>query len=121
LERGKLTRAVADAEEGAAYSLEEPPWRDLPGGRELMDEVFGSAPLPAFNPAWRTPEVLTLATGAYEEHHPLSGRLLRDRLLVLADALLDAGCNSQAIQRHLRSRGKHVLGCWCVDLVLDRR
>jgi hypothetical protein len=37
---------------------------------------------------------------------------------VLADALLDAGCDEDALITHCRSEGPHVRGCWGVDLIL---
>jgi hypothetical protein len=38
----------------------------------------------------------------------------------LGDALMDAGCDNNAILDHCRSAGSHVRGCWVVDLVLNR-
>ena len=46
-------------------------------------------------------------------------RLLRDALL--ADALQDAGCDSDDILDHCRDTSlTHVRGCWVVDLVLGK-
>ena len=39
---------------------------------------------------------------------------------ILADALQDAGCDSDDILNHCRSGGVHVRGCWVVDLVLGK-
>lgn len=39
-------------------------------------------------------------------------------LLVLADAVEEAGCNQQEILDHLRSPGNHYLGMWSLDLIL---
>lgn len=39
------------------------------------------------------------------------------RLAVLADALEEAGCGSAELLQHLRSPGRHVIGCWAVDLL----
>jgi hypothetical protein len=36
---------------------------------------------------------------------------------ILADALQDAGCDSDDILSHCRGDGPHVRGCWVVDLV----
>jgi hypothetical protein len=41
-----------------------------------------------------------------------------DRLPILADALLDAGCDDEELLAHLRSEGPHVRGCGAVDLIL---
>ena len=67
----------------------------------------------AFDPAWRTADVIALATGAYEES-------AFDRLPILADALQDAGCGDAELLAHLRSPGPHARGCWPLDLVLSK-
>jgi hypothetical protein len=41
-------------------------------------------------------------------------------LPILHDALLDAGCDSEPILKHLRSPGTHTCGCWVIDLLLGR-
>jgi hypothetical protein len=80
----------------------------------VLRDLFGD-PLPAatFAPRWRTPTVLALAEGAYEE---------RDfaRLPVLADALEDAGCADGAVLGHCRAGGEHHRGCWVIDVVLRK-
>jgi hypothetical protein len=80
----------------------------------LIDCVFG---LPqrstSLDPRWRTADVLGLARGIYEDR-------AFDRLPLLADALMDAGCADEEILAHCRSDGPHVRGCWVVDLVLDK-
>ena len=43
-----------------------------------------------------------------------------DRLPLLADALMDAGCASEEILAHCRSEGPHFRGCWVVDLALGK-
>ena len=43
-----------------------------------------------------------------------------DRLPILADALIDAGCDDEQILEHCRAPGPHVRGCWVVDLVLGK-
>lgn len=42
-------------------------------------------------------------------------------LSILADALEDAGFTDADILNHLRGPGPHVRGCWCVDLLLDKK
>jgi hypothetical protein len=39
----------------------------------------------------------------------------------MADALQDAGCESDDILNHCRDEGPHARGCWVVDLVLGKR
>ncbi len=41
-------------------------------------------------------------------------------LPVLADALMDAGCEDADVLAHCNSTEPHVRGCWVVDLVLGR-
>jgi hypothetical protein len=93
----------------------------IPGRSEILAEVFGTGEPLAFEPAWRTPDVLQLARAVYHgERTPLPGRLERTGLLLLANALLDAGCSAPAILAHLRSRGRHVRGCAVLDLILGQ-
>jgi hypothetical protein len=80
----------------------------------VLRDLFGDPPRPVpFDPRWRTPAVLALAEGAYEE---------RDfaRLPVLADALEDAGCDDGTVLGHCRAGGEHHRGCWVVDGVLRK-
>lgn len=49
-----------------------------------------------------------------------TGALDPARLVVLADALEEAGCTEEALLRHMRSPGPHVRGCWAVDLILGK-
>jgi hypothetical protein len=66
-----------------------------------------------FDPRWRTADAVGLARGIYEER-------AFDRLPLLADALMDAGCADEQVLSHCRSEGPHVRGCWVVDLVLGK-
>jgi hypothetical protein len=43
-----------------------------------------------------------------------------DQLPVLADALMDAGCDCDEILDHLRGPGPHVRGCWVLDCLLSK-
>jgi len=62
----------------------------------------------AFESAWRTPLVMTIATACYEERLD-NGVLDPARLLVLSDALEDAGCASQEILAPLRPQPHAIL------------
>ena len=87
----------------------------------LLRDLFGNPFRPAtLDPDWLTPNVLALAAAAYAERELPSGMLDRTRLAVLADALLDAGCDSIDVLAHCRSEGPHVRGCWVIDLLLGR-
>ena len=81
----------------------------------LVREVFGNPFRPvAFEPTWRTTDALLLARGIYEER-------ACGRMPILADALQDAGCDSDDILNHLRdTNATHVRGCWALDLVLGK-
>jgi hypothetical protein len=61
-----------------------------------------------------------LAQAAYEDRHLPAGTLDDTRLLILADALEEAGCSDAAILGHLRGPGPHVRGCWVLDLILGK-
>jgi len=80
-----------------------------------LREVIGNPFRPvAFDAAWRTDTVLSLARHMYES---------RDfsAMPILADALQDAGCDHDDILNHCRdANGVHVRGCWVVDLVLGK-
>jgi hypothetical protein len=86
----------------------------------LLRCVFGNPFRPVtFDPAWRTPLVVSLTESAYSERLLPSGELDPARLAVLADALEEAGAEGDLLA-HLRSAGPHVRGCWAVDLVTGR-
>jgi hypothetical protein len=92
----------------------------------LLRDIFGPwpfRPLPPLDAAWLTWNddlVRRLAEDAYEQRVMPAGTLGPDRLAVLADALLDAGCSDAELLAHLRSLGPHVRGCVAVDRVLGR-
>ncbi len=43
-----------------------------------------------------------------------------DRLPILADALMDAGYDDEAVLSHCGGAGPHVRGCWVFDLILQK-
>ncbi|MBM3979647.1 MAG: hypothetical protein FJ304_05075 [Planctomycetes bacterium] len=81
----------------------------------LVREIVGNPFRPiTFNPDWRSSDVMLLASGIYAER-------AFDRMPILADALQDAGCDSDDILHHLRDTiAPHVRGCWALDLVLGK-
>jgi hypothetical protein len=80
----------------------------------LVRDIFGNPFRPAaFDPRWRTADGVGLARGIYE------GRAFH-RLPLLADALMDAGCDADDLLAHCRAEGPHARGCWVVDLVLGQ-
>lgn len=60
---------------------------------------------------WLTSSVLDLATSIYDER-------AFDRMPILGDALMDAGCAEEQVIQHCARKGPHVRGCWVVDLLL---
>jgi hypothetical protein len=85
---------------------------------QIIRDIFGnpSRPTPYLLPAvlaWNDATVRRIAEGIYE------GRAF-ERLPILADALLDAGCDNEELIAHCRSAGPHVRGCWAVDLILGK-
>jgi len=82
---------------------------------DLLRDIFGNPFRPvSINPSWLTSTVLALAQGIYQER-------AFDRLLILADALQDAGCEYEDILNHFRNpNATHVRGCWALDLVLGK-
>jgi hypothetical protein len=77
-------------------------------------DIFGNPFRPvALDPRWLTSTVLDLARTIYEER-------VFERLSILADALMDAGCDTGEIINHCRGPGPHVRGCWVVDLLLGK-
>jgi hypothetical protein len=86
--------------------------------RGLIRDVFGNPfrPSPPLRPAvlaWNDATVRRIAEGIYEDR-------AFGRLPILADALLDAGCEDEELPVHCRSEGPHVRGCWAVDLILGK-
>ena len=84
----------------------------------LLRDIFGMLP---FRPvtiapdvlAWNDATVSRIAQGIYEER-------AFDRLPILADALLDAGCDAEELLAHCRSVGPNVRGCWVVETILEK-
>ena len=68
----------------------------------------------SLQPSWLTSTVVAPAAGISDE-----GAF--DRMPILADALQDAGCDSEDILAHCRDpKQGHVRGCWVIDLVLGK-
>jgi hypothetical protein len=81
----------------------------------LIDDIFANPFRPvSLYPCWLTTDVIGLARGIYDER-------AFERMPILADALMDAGCEDEQILGHCRGEGPHVRGCWVVDLVLDKK
>lgn len=80
----------------------------------LIRDIFGNPYRPvAFDPKWRTEAATGIALKMYDEK-------MFAAMPILADALEEAGCDSEAILSHCREPGTHVRGCWVVDSVLGK-
>jgi len=88
-------------------------------GKILHDLAGNPFQTARFEPAWRSDSVVGLARGIDEDY-------AYDRLPILADALLEADCDEEAILRHCRGSESHTAdplhlrGCWVIDRILDR-
>jgi hypothetical protein len=90
----------------------------------LLRDLFGNpfrplSPLAPFVLQWSQGLVRRLAEQAYEHRLLPSGWLDPERLVVLADALEEAGADAELVG-HLRRPEEHVRGCQVVDLALAR-
>lgn len=81
--------------------------------RDIIGNPFQPSAVDPAWPAWNDRCVERLARGIYE------GRAF-DRLPILHDALLDAGCDDEPMLAHCRATDGHVLGCWVLDLLLAK-
>jgi hypothetical protein len=83
----------------------------------LLRDIFGNPFRPAHaDPrwlSWQDGAVVKMARAIYE------ARSVAD-LPILADALEEAGCTDADILSHCRGAGEHVLGCFVVDLLLEK-
>ncbi|MFO0879467.1 MAG: hypothetical protein U0840_19135 [Gemmataceae bacterium] len=83
----------------------------------MLREIFGNPFLPLVpDPLWshwNDGAIVRLAQNLYEENR-------HDELPILADALEEAGCVQTELLDHLRKPGRHLKGCWALDLVLGR-
>jgi hypothetical protein len=117
IEEGNRQRSELD--EFEAEEKRERAARKILAGflREIVGNPFKP---PRFEDSWRTTTAAQLAQGIFDER-------AFDRTIILADALLDADCDEEAVLRHLRGtelgvkeQPTHVRGCWVIELVLGR-
>ena len=84
--------------------------------RQRQGQLLASIAAPvAFDPAWRTSTAVALARGIYDDR-------AFDRMLILADALQDAGCDNAELLTRLRDESS----AWCrgsrvLDLLIGKR
>lgn len=81
---------------------------------ELLREQFGNPfRRPTMQNRWFSSDVIGIARGIYEDR-------AFERMPILADALMDAGCEDERILSHCQATSEHVRGCWLLDLVLKK-
>jgi hypothetical protein len=115
---GRHRGLTDDAMEGLTAAIEDARRLSKREGKAaecgLIRCVFGNPYRPAaFDPSWLTSTVVAVARGIYDDR-------AFDRMLILADALQDAGCEDEAILMHCRSGGPHARGCWVIDRLLGQ-
>jgi hypothetical protein len=96
---------------GPAYCAEGAKLADLL--RDVLGNPFRPPKVARGWLVWGGGNVKSLAQRIYEDRE-------FGRLPVLADALEEAGCTTEAILSHCRQPGEHVRGCWVVDLLTGR-
>ena len=78
--------------------------------REVAGDPFRTA---SADRSWFTSTAVALARQIYERRE-------FDAMPILADALMDAGCNDEDVLNHCRSENPHMRGCWVIDLLLGK-
>jgi hypothetical protein len=82
--------------------------------RDLFCFPFGSySSIRSSCLSWNDSTVPRIAEAIYQER-------AFERLPILADALLDAGCDDEPLLSHLRGNVVHVRGCCALDLFLEK-
>ena len=78
---------------------------------QFLNDITGNKQT-IIDPRWLTSTVIDLSQTIYEEK-------VFERMPILSDALMDAGCDDNDILSHCRE-GIHVRGCWLLDLILRK-
>ena len=121
--KGKgFTLAMVECPECKNWSIRQKESITRMNCKTCNDTLFVIAQL--IDPRWRTPLVMDLARRAKGNREPYvgpTGPPAPEVLPILADALMDAGCDSEEIINHCRGDGPHVRGCWVVDLLLGKK
>jgi len=89
-------------------------YQELAFHAQLLRDIFGNPFRPvSILPAWRTPQVLSQAEA-------INAEKAFERLPMLEDALVHAGCADADVLSHCRGPGPHVRGCWVIDALLGK-
>jgi hypothetical protein len=81
--------------------------------REIASDPFQPPRVDPLWLAWEGGTVVRLAQTIHDER-------AFAQMPVLGDALEEAGCQDQTMLEHCRQAREHVLGCWLVDLLLEK-
>jgi hypothetical protein len=82
---------------------------------DLLREVLGNPfHLVPFDPGWQTAAVARLAQAIYDQE-------AFERMPLLAEELVKAGCRDERVLKHCRKTGAHVRGCWVLDALLGKQ
>jgi hypothetical protein len=81
--------------------------------REVFGNPFRKVTITHVLLQWNLGTVPRLAQTIYDEDRWAD-------ILILSDALEDAGCDNVDILNHLRGPGPHVRGCWALDILLGK-
>jgi hypothetical protein len=79
--------------------------------REIFGNPFCNVTIPPSILHWQNCLIKQLARSIYKQQ-------AFDQMPILADLLVESGCNCHYIESHLRSSQIHVRGCWALDLIL---
>lgn len=89
--------------------------------REMIGNVIQTVSISTAWLSWNDAAVVRLAQTIYDNRILPTGTFDNTRLLILADALEEAGCTGEQILTHLRDGGEHYRGCWVIDLLLGKQ
>jgi hypothetical protein len=117
--------AVSDNLDSALGTLAESgdydghtPVAELKAQRRILKCLFFGRnqhpPIDAAVLTWNDRTVPRIAEGIYAER-------AFERMPILHDALLDAGCHDEALLTHCRNPEDHFRGCWALDLLLQKQ
>jgi len=112
----ELDSALKDNDQ-VPHQLTHNAWDSIRPQRQiqLLRDMFGNFYRPvSIDSAWLTLNVTSLAHSIYDE------RCFTDMPTLLVDALLNAGCTSEALLNHCRQPEEHFRGCWAIDLLLSK-
>jgi len=102
-----------------AVGCQAPVWAAGSLAKKKHCALFGSmltamaAPGWGWRDEWRTKATVTLARAIYDER-------AWDRMPILSDALVDAGCDDANVLGYCRGDGPFFRGCWVLDAILQK-